>query len=172
MLGYLENYLDLSMKHLVTLLLLHGRLCVRRSQWLRSRASDSRLRKPGFESCAAVLKPWAILFKCAHYLLADWNKDWKPGPYPRTPKERAAAAKKYGLRVEDYEPYPDDGFGYGDYPKLPRISDEAKDPYLPYDTPHNKRFFGEPVSRQRCIRNQIVRVFFTLTPNKYIDICL
>ena len=97
-----------------------------------------------------------VSFKCAHFLLADWNKDWKPGPYPRTPKERAAAAKKYGLRVEDYEPYPDDGFGYGDYPKLPRISDEAKDPYLPYDTPHNRRFFGEPVSKQQRICNRVI----------------
>ena len=26
------------------------------------RASDSRLREPGFESCAAVLKPWAGFF--------------------------------------------------------------------------------------------------------------
>ena len=75
----------------------------------------------------------------------DWNKDWKPGPYPRTPRERAAAAKKYNLRVEDYEPYPNDGFGYGDYPKLPHIADEAKSPYEPYDAPHNRRFYGEPV---------------------------
>ena len=28
-------------------------------QWLKGRASDSRLRGRGFESCAAVLKPWA-----------------------------------------------------------------------------------------------------------------
>ena len=33
-----------------------------RVQWFRGRASDSRLRKPGFESCAAVLKTWASLF--------------------------------------------------------------------------------------------------------------
>lgn len=39
------------------------------------------------------------------------SKDLMPGPYPRTPEERAAAAKKYNMRVEDYEPYPDDGFG-------------------------------------------------------------
>lgn len=39
------------------------------------------------------------------------TKDMLPGPYPRTPEERAAAAKKYNLRVEDYEPYPDDGTG-------------------------------------------------------------
>ena len=33
-----------------------------RAHWLRGRASDSQLRGPGFESCAAVLKPWASLF--------------------------------------------------------------------------------------------------------------
>ena len=33
-----------------------------RGQWLRGRASDSRLREPGFESCAVVLKPWANFF--------------------------------------------------------------------------------------------------------------
>ena len=30
-----------------------------RAQWPRGRASNSRLREPGFEFCAAVLKPWA-----------------------------------------------------------------------------------------------------------------
>ena len=76
----------------------------------------------------------------------DWNKDWKPGPYPRTEKERIAAAKKYGMRPEDYQPYPDDGMGYGDYPMLPRVSAEAKDPYACWDVPSIKRNFGEPVS--------------------------
>ena len=33
-----------------------------RAPWLRGRALDSKLREPGFESCAAVLKPWASLF--------------------------------------------------------------------------------------------------------------
>ena len=37
-------------------------LYVRRAQWLRGRASHSQLREPGFESCAAVLKPWASIF--------------------------------------------------------------------------------------------------------------
>ena len=39
-----------------------GRSTLCRAQWLRGRASDSRLRGPGFESCAAVLKPWASFF--------------------------------------------------------------------------------------------------------------
>ena len=37
----------------------------------------------------------------------------------RTPEERAEAAKRYNMRVEDSEPYPDDGMGYGDHPVLP-----------------------------------------------------
>ena len=34
---------------------LHDELTLHRMQWLRGRASDYRLREPGFESCAAVL---------------------------------------------------------------------------------------------------------------------
>jgi len=68
-----------------------------------------------------------------------------PGPYPKTPEERAAAAKKYNLRVEDYEPYPDDGTGFGDYPMLPLKSVEGRDPYEDYDMPTLKRNFNEPV---------------------------
>ena len=49
-----------------------------RAQWFRGRASDYRLREPGFESCAAVLKPWASFFtlhcssslSCIHEYLA------------------------------------------------------------------------------------------------------
>ena len=77
---------------------------------------------------------------------AYWNKDWMPGPYPRTVAERAAAAKKYGLRPEDYEPYPDED-GYGDYPKLPAIGDDSKDYYNNYDMPIYKRNFGEPMHK-------------------------
>lgn len=40
------------------------------------------------------------------------TKDSLPGPFPKTPEERAAAAKKYNIRVEDYEPYPDNGEGW------------------------------------------------------------
>ena len=41
-----------------------------RAQWLRGRASDSQLREPGFESCAAVLKPWGsfITLHCSSSL--------------------------------------------------------------------------------------------------------
>lgn len=72
-------------------------------------------------------------------------KDFKPGPYPKTEEERIAAAKKYGMLPEDYKPMPDDGFGYGDYPDIQKISPDMKDDYLDYDDDYNKRFFGEPV---------------------------
>ncbi|XP_056636758.1 NADH dehydrogenase [ubiquinone] 1 beta subcomplex subunit 8, mitochondrial [Diorhabda carinulata] len=72
-----------------------------------------------------------------------WNKDYKPGPYPQTEEERQAAAEKYGLHPSEYEPYPDDGQGCGDYPKLPMQSIESRDPFYPWDNPELKRNFGE-----------------------------
>lgn len=45
----------------------------------------------------------------------------------------------------EYEPYPDDGAGYGDYPKLPLESGDSKDPNYPWDNPELKRNFNEPV---------------------------
>ena len=78
-------------------------------------------------------------------LCTDWNKDWKPGPYPVTPEEKAAAARKYGLRPDEYKPIPDDGIGAGDYPDLPLVSAESRDPYYPWDHPEHRRDFMEPV---------------------------
>lgn len=75
----------------------------------------------------------------------DWNKDYKALPFPKTDEERVAAAKKYNLLPEEYKPYADDGLGYGDYPKLPNVSVEARDPNYPYDFPEHKRNFHEPV---------------------------
>merc|ERR1712002_249428 len=75
----------------------------------------------------------------------NWNKDWKPSKYPVTPEERAAAARKYGLRPDEYEPYPDDGIGVGDYPNLPNITAEARDPFGNWDHPEHRRNFGEPI---------------------------
>ena len=51
---------------------------IRRAQWLRGRASDSWLWKPGFESCAAVLKPLASFF---HSTLLQFTQlyKWVPG---------------------------------------------------------------------------------------------
>lgn len=79
--------------------------------------------------------------------MAGWNKDYKPAPYPKTEEECLAAAKKYYLLPEEYKPYPDDGFGYGDYPQLEGgLGVEARDPFYPYDFPSMKRNLHEPVS--------------------------
>nr|CAH7730571.1 unnamed protein product [Callosobruchus chinensis] len=74
-----------------------------------------------------------------------WNKDYKPGPYPTTEAEKLAAAEKYGLHPSEYKPYPDDGQGRGDYPNLPLVSGDARDPFYPWDNPELKRNFNEPV---------------------------
>jgi len=75
-----------------------------------------------------------------------WNKDWRPTDEPPTTEEgKRAAAKKYGMIPEDYETYANDGTGYGDYPKLPLISAESRDPHALYDFPELKRNFGEPM---------------------------
>ncbi|XP_027885212.1 NADH dehydrogenase [ubiquinone] 1 beta subcomplex subunit 8, mitochondrial [Xiphophorus couchianus] len=80
-----------------------------------------------------------------------------PGPFPKTPEERAAAAKKYNLRVEDYEPYPDNGEGYGDYPKLPDRSQHERDPWYQWDHPDLRRNWGEPMhwNFDMYIRNRV-----------------
>ena len=69
------------------------------------------------------------------------------------PLERLAAAKKYGLIPEDYEPYPNDGTwnrglgpqGLGDYPKLERSSGDSRSGQLNWDDPDLKRNYGEPL---------------------------
>ncbi|KRT82046.1 hypothetical protein AMK59_3555 [Oryctes borbonicus] len=88
------------------------------------------------------LRNHAILYTA---IRNHWNKDYKPLPYPKTQEEREAAAAKYGLTTAEYEVYPDDGLGRGDYPKLPDISGEAKDSHYPWDFPELKRNFGEPI---------------------------
>lgn len=47
------------------------------------------------------------------------------------------------MRVEDYEPYPDDGFGWGDYPKFPAVHEDYKDPHGDWDFPDQRRNYGE-----------------------------
>ena len=41
-----------------------------RVQWLRGRALDYLLREPGFESCAAMLKPCSSSISCIHEYMA------------------------------------------------------------------------------------------------------
>ncbi|XP_064879064.1 LOW QUALITY PROTEIN: NADH dehydrogenase [ubiquinone] 1 beta subcomplex subunit 8, mitochondrial [Oncorhynchus nerka] len=85
------------------------------------------------------------------------SKGMLPGPYPQTPEERAAAAKKYNMRVEDYEPIPDNGEGYGDYPQLPDRSQHERDPWYSWDHPDLRRNWGEPIhwDFDMFIRNRV-----------------
>ena len=43
---------------------------------------------------------------------------------------------------------PDDGLGAGDYPDVPLVSADSRDPYYPWDHPEHRRDFMEPVSWQ------------------------
>lgn len=63
---------------------------------------------------------------------------------PKTEEERVAAAKKYNLIPEDYE-VNDDTMGYGDYPKLPPVGMDARDPYEDMDYHYRRRNYGETV---------------------------
>jgi len=75
-----------------------------------------------------------------------WNRDWKPNPVaPETPEQRAAAAHKYGLIPADYKPMPDDGERIGDYPDIPLVAAEARDPYYNWDMPELRRDYSEPL---------------------------
>ena len=48
---------------------------------------------------------------------------------------------------EEYEPYPDDGCGLGDYPNVPIVSEDCKDLNLPYQhTGLYNRNWNDPVS--------------------------
>lgn len=93
------------------------------------------------------LKSFEKAFKCLNFSVM--NRDWQPGPYPKTEEERIKAAQKYNMHPDEYVPYPDDdpkGFCKGDYPDLPLIGNAAKDPYYPYDIPEQKRNHNETVS--------------------------
>ncbi|NP_001290674.1 NADH dehydrogenase [ubiquinone] 1 beta subcomplex subunit 8, mitochondrial [Esox lucius] len=85
------------------------------------------------------------------------SKAMLPGPYPKTPEERAAAAKKYNMTVDEYEPMPDNGEGYGDYPKLPDRSQHERDPWYSWDHPDLRRNWGEPIhwDFDMYIRNRV-----------------
>lgn len=100
--------------------------------------ASSRTAKSGIPASS-----YRLLGCVRHGSVTTWNQDWRPGQFPVTPEERAAAAKKYGLLVEDYEPMP---YGeWGDYPKIPDVGGAAKDPYYNWDDPHTRRNFGEPL---------------------------
>ncbi|XP_033113750.1 NADH dehydrogenase [ubiquinone] 1 beta subcomplex subunit 8, mitochondrial-like [Anneissia japonica] len=91
----------------------------------------------------SLLKNVRVLQKAYASSFGDSTKRGMPGAYPKTEEERIAAAKKYNIRVEDYEPYPDDGLGWGDYPKMEKIHQDSRDPHADWDFPEERRNYGE-----------------------------
>lgn len=103
--------------------------------------SPLQLAKTFGSSKLALNNSKVVLSSVRHH----WNKDFKPGPYPKTEEERLRAAQRYGIHPSEYEPYRDDGTGYGDYPKFKAESGDFKDPHYPYDMPELKRNYNEPM---------------------------
>jgi hypothetical protein len=86
-----------------------------------------------------------------YFIGAVWEKDFLPGPYPKTEEERRAAAKKYGMQPEDYKPYdPALGWGTGDYPQVDAIGMDLRSDYDQFDDYRLKKNFNEPV-RQHVV---------------------
>lgn len=83
-----------------------------------------------------VLVIYGLLFQ------GGWVEHWKPGPYPKTKEEREAAARKYNLIPEDYVPF-EEGSPFGDYPNLPAVGQDVRDPYEIYDSYYRRRNFAE-----------------------------
>ncbi|XP_076631857.1 NADH:ubiquinone oxidoreductase subunit ASHI [Colletes latitarsis] len=75
-------------------------------------------------------------------------RKWMPGRFPKTEEERVKAAEKYDMHPHEYVAGPIDEVNCGDYPDLPWIGAEAKDPYYPWDFPALRRNFNEPMHRQ------------------------
>ena len=76
---------------------------------------------------------------------APWNYLWKPGPYPIDDEERRAAAKKYGMLLEDYKPNEEMDAMMGDYPVLPIEPQLEKKAMVDWDMPEYRRNYGEPL---------------------------
>ena len=79
---------------------------------------------------------------------APWNYLWKPGPYPIDDEERRAAAKKYGMLLEDYKPNEEPDALTGDYPCLPIEPAAEKNALYEWDQPEYRRNYGEPLQEE------------------------
>ncbi|PZC79803.1 NADH dehydrogenase [ubiquinone] 1 beta subcomplex subunit 8, mitochondrial [Helicoverpa armigera] len=104
--------------------------------------ASSLIKRAIFSNPLSAKKAFGIICNATRN---HWNYQYMPGPYPKTPEAREAAAKKYGMTIEEYQPYPEH-MGYGDYPKLPDIGEDSRDPHYPYDQPELKRNFNEPIN--------------------------
>ena len=86
-----------------------------------------------------------------------WNYLWKPGPYADTEEKRIAAAKKYGMLIEDYkqyDPVTEADVMAGDYPKLPIEPMNERDPLYHWDFPEYRRNYGEPLQEEHNLYHE------------------
>jgi len=93
---------------------------------------------------------------------APWNYMWKPGRFPEDLDERKAAAKKYGMLLEDYSPYEDPDRMTGDYPCLPIEPAAEKNGLYEWDDPAYRRNYGEPLQEEWSMYQET-----RLSPNTY-----
>lgn len=77
-------------------------------------------------------------------LALPFNYLWQPGKYSEKDHDKIAA--KYNMHPKDYKPYSDKEACVGDYPDIPWIGAEAKDPYYPYDIPVFRKNYCEMVN--------------------------
>ncbi|KAK6641022.1 hypothetical protein RUM44_012721 [Polyplax serrata] len=99
-----------------------------------------------------------------------WFPAYKPGPPPKTKEEREAAAQKYNMLPEEYEP--DDDYGsqsLGDYPKVPFESCDSRDLYYPWDYHNLKRDYLQPVNRHEHLL--VPQMLTTVEPQHTMKEC-
>uniref|UniRef100_UPI00358FE13B NADH dehydrogenase [ubiquinone] 1 beta subcomplex subunit 8, mitochondrial-like n=1 Tax=Myxine glutinosa TaxID=7769 RepID=UPI00358FE13B len=108
---------------------------------------------------------------------ASSSKDELPDVFPKTQEEWKAAAKKYNMHLHDYQVYPDDGLGLGDYPMLPDVSSNEKDPHYDWDDPSIRRNWGEPLHfdsdmylRSRLDKSPVIVPWNTMCKHLFIFI--
>ncbi|XP_050586819.1 NADH dehydrogenase [ubiquinone] 1 beta subcomplex subunit 8, mitochondrial [Bombus affinis] len=100
----------------------------------------------------SFIRKYEKLIKLSEYeiltkQLQPYQKKYLPGPYPRTEEEWIAAAEKYNMHIDEYKAYAPEKGSLVDYPNLPLISAEAKDPYYPWDHIGPKTCYGETLSK-------------------------
>ncbi|KAK2580892.1 hypothetical protein KPH14_005962 [Odynerus spinipes] len=86
-----------------------------------------------------------LCIRAKHKETRDYPYLWRANDKtPSTPEEIKEAAERYNLHPREYKPYPAEE-NYGDYPQLPFVGAEARDPNYPWDFPELRRNFGEPL---------------------------
>ena len=66
-----------------------------------------------------------------------------PSDYPETAEEWIRSARKYGIPIEEYQPYPDDGMtSRGDYPDFQPVHGLSRDFWHDWDMPPTKSDWG------------------------------